>query len=322
MRSHVRGDARRGERRAQIGHGAHPGGLPPCRRNMKKLFAFLHRHRYAALFLCLLGLALVLWLYGPRAGAGARVPPAAVMELFGPFQKGIERGVRFFSGAWERYVYLVDLAEENRMLREILQEQKKDIVDCTEEHLENLRLRSLLGFKQTVPKPLLPAQVIGMDLSGWFQTVTIDRGGQDGVEEGMAVLSVQGIVGQIMEVSSNFSRVLLITDPNSAVAAVVQRTRARGIVEGKGHSGCALKYVHRSEDIARADRVLSSGSDGVYPKGTVVGTVSRVRKRETQLFQEVEVRPSVDFNKLEEVLVVCEKPLTETEPAGKENPDR
>lgn len=287
---------------------------------MKKLLAFLHRHRYAALFVCLLALALALWLSGPRAGPGSRVLPAVALELFGPFQQAVEKGIGFFSGTWARYVHLVDLAEENRMLREIIQEQRKENIECTEEHLENLRLRSLIGFKQTVPKPLLPAQVVGKDLSGWFQTVTIDRGGRDGIEEGMAVLSVQGIVGQVMETSGNFSRVLLITDPNSAVAGMVQRTRAQGIVEGKGHTGCALKYVHRSEDIAREDRVLSSGSDGVYPKGTMVGTVSRVRKRETELFQEVEVRPSVDFNKLEEVIVVCEKPFEDA--ILRENSDR
>ncbi len=286
---------------------------------MKKLFAFLHRHRYATLFLLLLGLGMAMLLSGQDEGPGSGVLPAAVLELFGPFQKGLEKGFRFFTGTWERYVYLVDLEEENRMLREIVQELKKDINELTEEQLENRRLRSLIGFKQSVPKPLLPAQIIGKDLTGWFQTLTIDRGRQDGIEEGMAVLSVQGIVGQVMETSGNFARVLLITDPNSAVAAMVQRTRARGIVEGKGFQGCILKYVHRSEQITQGDRVLSSGLDGVYPKGTMVGTVSRLRKRETELFQEVDVQPSVDFNKLEEVIVVCEKPFQDTDP--KENSD-
>jgi rod shape-determining protein MreC len=287
---------------------------------MKKLLAFLHRHRYATLFLLLLALALAMLLSRRSTAPGSGVLPATVLELFGPFQKGLEKGIRFFTGAWERYIYLVDLEEENRMLREIVLELKKETYELTEERLENRRLRSLIGFKQSVPKPLLPAQVIGKDLTGWFQTLTIDRGRQDGIEEGMAVLSVQGIVGQIMEVSGNFARVLLITDPNSAVAAMVQRTRARGIVEGKGFKGCTLKYVHRSENIAREDRVLSSGLDGVYPKGTMVGTVSHVRKRETELFQEVEVHPSVDFNKLEEVIVVCEKAFQDT--ASKEISDR
>jgi rod shape-determining protein MreC len=127
----------------------------------------------------------------------------------------------------------------------------------------------------------------------------------------MAVLSVQGIVGQIMESSGNFSRVLLITDPNSAVAAMAQTSRARGIVEGTGSDGCILKYVHRSETLTEGDHVLASGLDGIYPKGTMIGTVSRVHRKEAKLFQEVEIQPSVDFNKLEEILVVCEKAIPE-----------
>jgi len=136
----------------------------------------------------------------------------------------------------------------------------------------------------------------------------------------MAVLSVQGIVGQIMESSGHFSRVLLITDPNSDVAAMVQKSRARGIVEGRGMNRCILKYVHRSEDIEKGDPVLSSGLDSLYPKGTLIGIVSRLRKKETELFQDVDIDPSVDFNKLEEVLVVCEKPSLPR--ISRENDDR
>jgi len=285
---------------------------------MKNVFAFLHRRRRVTLFLVLLGLALALLVAKP--GPDSRFAPlrGAVLELFGPFQQGLEKGFRFFSGVWERYVFLVNLSEENRLLREIVQEQQKEINVLAEERLENRRLRALLDFRRSLPKPLLPAQVIGKDLSGWFHTLTIDRGRRDGLEEGMAVLSVQGIVGQVMETSGNFSRVLLITDPNSAVAAMVQQTRARGIVEGRGFKGCVMKYVHRSEEVAQGDQVLTSGLDGVYPRGTLVGTVTRVRRKETELFQEVDVRPAVDFNKLEEVLVVCEKPPQETE-ANKES---
>jgi rod shape-determining protein MreC len=285
---------------------------------MRKLFAFLHRRRYTALFLLLLGLTLALLLSQRKDAPGSRVLPEAALELFGPFQKGVEKGILLVRGTWDRYISLVDLKEENLMLREIVEEMKKEKNELTEARLENRRLRSLIGFKQNVPKPLLPAQVIGKDLTGWFQTLLLDRGKHDGIEEGMAVLSVQGIVGQIMESSGNFSRVLLITDPNSAVAAMVQRSRARGVVEGKGFDTCILKYVHRSEKITQGDPVLSSGLDGVYPKGTMIGTVSRVHRKETELFQDVEIDPSVNFNKLEEVIVVCEKAFQEAIP--KESP--
>ncbi len=235
--------------------------------------------------------------------------PKAVLELFGPFQKGLKKGMDFVEGIVDRYLLLFHVKEENRMLREIVEELKQERVDLLEEKSENARLRALLAFKKDVTKLLLPAQVIGKDLSGWFQTLTIDRGTQDGIEEGMAVLSVQGIVGQIMESSENFSRVLLLTDPNSAVAALIQRTRARGIVGGLGPSGCRLKYLHRSEDVEKGDLVLSSGLDGIYPKGTLIGTVTDVKKKESDLFQHVTLQLSVDIHKLEEVIVLCEKSI-------------
>jgi rod shape-determining protein MreC len=123
----------------------------------------------------------------------------------------------------------------------------------------------------------------------------------------MAVVSVQGIVGQVMESSRGFSRVLLITDPNNSVAALDQRSRARGIVEGNGHQLCRLKYLHRSEDVEPGDLVLASGLDGVYPKGVLIGTVLKAETKDPELFQRVTVKPSVDFRRLEEVLVLCEK---------------
>ncbi len=279
---------------------------------MKNLFAFLHRHRHRILTGILLAAALFLLLAKPASDSRMAPLRAALLELLGPFQQGFEKTYRFVTGIWQGYIFLVNLSEENRLLREIVLEQKREINNLAEERLENRRLRELLGFRHNMPQPLLPAQVVGKDISGWFYTLTIDRGRQDGLEEGMAVLAVDGIVGQVMEASGNFTRVLLITDPNSAVAAIVQRTRARGIVEGRGFKGCTLKYVHRSEDVVEGDVVLASGLDGLYPRGTLVGTVTRVRKKETDLFQVVEVRPAVDFNKLEEVIVVVEKPPRET----------
>ena len=199
---------------------------------------------------------------------------------------GIRGGVTSISGGLE---------EENRMLREIVDELRRERIELIEARLENERLRSLIGFKREMPKPILPAQVVGNDLTGLFQTLLIDRGRSDGIEEGMAVLSVQGVVGQVMESSTHFARVLLLTDPNSDVAAMVQESRARGIVEGRGQHACILKYVHRSETINQGDAVVSSGLDGVYPKGALLGIVSRVRKNASELFQDVEIDPSVDF---------------------------
>ena len=274
---------------------------------MAKVFTLLERHWYSALFLVLLGGALAMLFSRADKQPESQPLQKALLELSGPFQKGITRGIGYFEGVWERYLYLVHLEEENRLLREIIEEMKQERIQLLEFRGENSRLRSLLGFKQGFQRPLLPAEVIGKDLSGWFQTVVIDRGKRDGIEEGMAVVSVQGIVGQIMESSKSFARVLLITDPNSAVAALIQRTRARGVVEGDGRQFCRLKYLHRSEEIEPGDLVLASGLDGLYPKGVLIGTVLRTETKDPELFQRVEVKPSVDFRRLEDVMVLCEK---------------
>ena len=272
-----------------------------------KVFTLLERNWHSALFLVLLGGAVAMLFSRAGEQHETNSPQKALLELSGPFQKGITRGTRFFEGIWQRYLYLVHLEEENRLLREIIEEMKQERIQLLESRGENRRLRSLLGFRQDFQKPLLPAAVIAKDLSGWFQTAVIDRGTRDGIEEGMAVLSVQGIVGQIMEASRSFSRVLLITDPNNSVAALIQRSRARGIVVGNGPQLCRLRYLHRSEDVKPGDLVLASGLDGVYPKGVLVGTVFKAEKKDPELFQRVKLQPSVDFRRLEEVMVLCEK---------------
>ncbi len=274
---------------------------------MGKVFTLLERHWYSALFLVLLGGAVAMLFSRADRQTESHSLQRGLLELSGPFQKGMTRGAGFFEGLWQHYLHLVDLEEENRLLREIIEEMQQERVQLLEFRGENDRLRSLLGFKQGFQKPLLPAEIIAKDLSGWFQTAVIDRGTRDGIEEGMAVVSVQGIVGQVMESSKSFSRVLLITDPNNSVAALVQRSRARGVVVGNGHQLCRLKYLHRSEDVLPGDLVLASGLDGVYPKGVLIGTIIKAETRDPELFQRVAVQPSVDFRRLEEVLVLCEK---------------
>jgi len=273
---------------------------------MGKVFAILERYWHSALFLVLAGGSVAMLFSRQDEQPESHSLQKTLLEISGPFQKGITKGVGFFEAVWQRHLYFVRVEEENRLLREIIEEMKQERVQLLESREENERLRSLLGFKQDYQKPLLPAQVIARDLSGWFQTAVIDRGTRDGVAEGMAVVSVQGIVGQIMETSKSFSRVLLITDPNSSVAALIQRSRARGIAIGNGRELCRLKYLHRSEDVAPGDLVLASGLDGVYPKGVLIGTVLEAERRDPDLFQRVEVQPSVDFGRLEEVLVLCE----------------
>ena len=267
----------------------------------------VYRFRYTILFMLVISISLSFLFSQKEEEPQTPMLQKGQLEVVGPFQKGTVKSSRSLKSVWDNYLYLVDLKEENRLLRDIIEELRQERLQLLEERAENNRLRPLLGFKEKIQRPLLPAEVIGKDLSGWFQTFVIDRGRRDGIEEGMAVVSIQGIVGQVMEVSKSFARVLLITDPNSSVATLTQQTRARGIVEGNGQDRCRLKYLHQSELIQQGELLLSSGLDGVYPKGLAVGIISWAETKEGEIFQEVEVLPSVDFKKLEEVMVICEK---------------
>ncbi|MCP3955965.1 MAG: rod shape-determining protein MreC [Desulfobacterales bacterium] len=225
-----------------------------------------------------------------------------------PFQKAVTHTVRFVEGIWEHYFFLVSVARENDQLRRQLDEALERGHRYTEVELTNQRLYSLLNFQKSISREVLPAAVIGKDPSTWFKTVIIDKGIRDGVEKGLPVVVPAGIVGQVMEVAGNYAKVLLVIDQNNAVDALVQRSRARGLVTGAAAGRCVIKYVLLKNDVRIGDILISSGLDGVFPKGLRVGLVSDVIRSDAGIFQEVRVTPYVDFEKLEEVLVVLNPP--------------
>ena len=243
-----------------------------------------------------------------RHHKNAYVPGRIALAIVAPFQEAVTRSVRFCKNIWAHYFALVSVAEENQVLKKVLSEAVEKNNQLVEIELSNLRLRELLNFRKNMSGSFIAAEIISRDPSSWFKTVVIDKGQADGLSKGLPVVISEGIVGQITEVSAHQSKVLLLIDQNSAVDALVQRTRARGIIEGKSADQCILKYVLRKHDVKVGDAVVSSGLDGVYPKGLQVGYVSGVIKRNSGIFQEVTVTPYVDFEKLEEVLVILSVP--------------
>jgi len=169
--------------------------------------------------------------------------------------------------------------------------------------MQNERLRKLLAFVDDIDRPALPAQVIGEDASSWARTITIDKGTRAGVRVGLPVAAAEGVVGRVIKTAANSSRVLLVTDASSAVAALVQRTRTRGVARGRGVE-MSLDYALRKADIKQGDLLITSGMGGVFPKGLTLGYVAAVQRNEFGLFQKVDIVPAVDFSHLEEVLVV------------------
>ncbi|HEX5679586.1 MAG TPA: rod shape-determining protein MreC [Desulfobacterales bacterium] len=221
-----------------------------------------------------------------------------------PFQDLTSRAVKGMREIWRNYFSLVSVAEENQRLKQLLGKAAEDSILQRELDLENNRLRDLLAFQRSLPHPGIAAQIIAKDPSAWFNTVIIDKGAADGLRKGLPAVTSRGIAGQVVEVSAHQSKLMLIIDRNSAVDALVQRTRSRGVVKGAERDECYLDYVMHEDDMRVGDDVVSSGFDGVYPKGLLIGTVAAINFQGSDFFKEVRVTPSVNFDTLEEVLVI------------------
>jgi len=234
-----------------------------------------------------------------------RVDPLgrAFLEVMAPLQAVTTGLARRTGDLWSGYVSLIGVERENGRLRGYLHELERHATHQRELELMNRRLKRLLALQRRLPTRAVAAEVSSRDASVWFQSLTLDKGEVDGLEPGMSVLAPAGVVGVISSTSPHAARVLLLTDPNSGVDVLVQRTRVRGIVSGLLEQGAVLKYVKRAEDVRVGDRVVASGLDGIFPKGITVGRVTRVSRKDRGLFLYAEVAPAADASRLEEVLV-------------------
>jgi rod shape-determining protein MreC len=227
-----------------------------------------------------------------------------IVEFIAPVSKSFQATVRAVKDVYEEYLALRKTHTENAQLREEITRLQTQLTDYHEAYLENQRLRRLLDFKTTIGAEAIPAQVVVHDPTGWFQTMIVDKGAQDGLKVDMPVVNDEGVVGRIMDVSDRYARVVLITDPANAIDGMIERNRMRGILSGKDASTCYLKYVRGNFDVQMGDLIITSGKDGVFPKGLRLGRVKGVRKDPVVLFQTVEVEPVVRLSALEEVLIL------------------
>ncbi len=233
------------------------------------------------------------------------VPTSLLLEVVGPVERVLTASAREVERFWSGYLALVGLREENRTLREILTRQEQQLAQLGEYQAANERLTGLLGLRPAYPHLLMkPAYILAWEPGPWFRSVIISVGARDGVAVNQAVVHDQGVVGRVVEVTPNYARVLLATDFNSSIDSFVQRTRAVGILSGQGARPMSLRYVRKDEDVRPGDLVVTSGLDGVFPRGLALGTVGQVNRQSADMFAAVEVIPQVVFDRLEEVMVV------------------
>jgi rod shape-determining protein MreC len=269
-------------------------------------FSVFHRYHLFILIVLLLLLALVLMSLRAKERKGVEFFDALLMEVCSPLEKASTFVIKTVQGTFQRYVFLVNLEKENRLLKQRVIELQAENHQMEEIRLANERLKRLLQFRERNSFSMIGAEVIGQDPSSWFKSVTVDKGERDGVKKGMAVISPAGVIGQILKTAPHYATVLLITDYNSDVDSIVQRTRAKAIVEGKGENRCRLKYLLRTEEVAVGDAVVTSGLGGNFPKGLMVGQVKKVDKKGYGVFQYAELAPSADMAQLEEVFIIME----------------
>ena len=268
------------------------------------MFAFLRKNQIliSSCFCLLLSLYM---LTAAARGQLMRDPIGPVLlQLLRPVEIGAQMTIDWIKGLQSSYNTLAGFRAENERLRKRLQQLEIEKNRLLEAEATNRRLQQLLAFRSHLSASVVTASIIGNSASSWFQSCLLDKGSADGVRKGMGVVTPLGVIGQVVSVSPRTAKVLLLTDASSGVDVLVQRTRARGIVSGSLEHGTILKYVKRSEDIQEGDRLITSGLDGVFPKGLLVGTVTKVRKQHLGLFQLIEVIPAVLASQSEEVLVV------------------
>ncbi len=222
----------------------------------------------------------------------------AVQGGYTSFSQGIRSTVSL-------YLNLIGVKKENRELRGEVASIRARLAALREIQIENERLEQLLNFKNDSEMDLLPARVIGYDLTFGLgrSTIRIGKGRNDGVKAGQAVVTPAGAVGAVLSTEEGFSSVLVLTDRFSAIDSVVQRSRARGVIVGK-RSTVQLKYLQRSDDVQKGDLIVTSGIDNIYPKGYPLGRVISVEKKSYGITQKVEVEPIIDPFHIEEVFVV------------------
>ena len=233
---------------------------------------------------------------------------APVQNAYSVFQNNVRSWIN-------HYLWLIDVSAEREELinrNKALEAANSSLI---EKKSENERLRSLLGYAEQTKSVGVSAQVIANDPSNWIKSITIDRGASSGLKPNQPVVDGNAIVGQTTTVGFESAIVLLLIDSRSAIDSLVQRTRVRGIVEGNFDNKLRLKFVAKDADVLPGDRIISSGLDGIFPKGTLVGVVTDITTGKNSLFKDIEVEPSVDFKALENVLAITAKPEEQEPPS-------
>jgi rod shape-determining protein MreC len=235
--------------------------------------------------------------------AGVPILEAVTFGIFAEVQRAVSSGVSGVRRVWNGYVGLRHLKQENDDLKRQLADAQIAVQEQRALADRARGLERLLDMRDHTNLRLTAAEIIGASSTPDFRTLTIDRGTRDGLRPDMAIIAPGGVVGRIVVPSGRASKVQLLIDRNAAAGALIERSRAQGVVVGTGDDRLRMDYVSEASDIVVGDAVVTSGIDGIYPKGFVIGRIEAVEKN-GPAYRRIVVRPAVDFSSLEQVLVV------------------
>lgn len=268
------------------------------------MWNIIKEYRHYVVTLILAVIPLIALNSGGKSAADLHWLDRIAVQISGPVQNAITWTIDTTWDGIEGYLLLLHTRDVNRELSEENRKLFKEIAGFQEMALENHRIKKLIEFNDPIAGKKIIARVIAQDVSPEFRSLRLDKGYEKGIVKGMAVITPEGIIGRVLRVSKDFSDVLTLLDSSSAIDGIIQRSRSRGVIEGLSESSLTMKYLRRTDDIQVGDQVLTSGIGGIFPKGLSIGKISNVSKQNFGITQKVEVSPSVDFSKLEEVTVI------------------
>jgi rod shape-determining protein MreC len=225
-------------------------------------------------------------------------------EVSGPLLRVIGKPAEFVRYIFNSYIGLVRTNKENADLRNRLGKLQMENQKIPQLEQENKRLKTILQLMEQRPKTMIAARVVGEDIKNWFKCIILDKGRSSGITAKMPVITSRGLVGQVVETDRWVTKVMVINDTNSSVDVYVEGRNTRGILEGTGQTLLRLKYIRKNDEIEIGDKLITSGKDGIYPKGLAAGIVTTVNRNKPGIFTDIEVMPFNNFNRLEEVLVL------------------
>jgi rod shape-determining protein MreC len=260
------------------------------------------RQRSGYLFLAVIVGQVLLISAQVNSRTGVPVLESITFGVFSEVQRGMFSGVSGIRNGWSGYVALRHVKAENDELRrqlsaaQVALQEQRALADRTR------GLERMLDLRAHVALTTVAAEIIAAAATPDFRTVTLDKGSSDGLRKDMAVIASQGVVGRVVVPSMRSAKVQLLIDRNAAAGALIERSRAQGVIVGEDGQ-LRLDYVTDAADIAVGDVVVTSGIDGIYPKGFVIGRVDAVEKN-GGAYKHISVKPAVDFSGLEDVLIV------------------